>query len=175
MKVGFIGLGNVGAKLAGSLQRNGVDLMVYDLNTDFVKPFTDKGCTSAKPAEMMRLCDLVITCLPSPAASTAVVTEMIPEMKEGKTWVEMSTTDEEELKRLADLIAQTGGTVAECPVSGGCHRAATGNISIFAGCDRPTFDRILPLLTFLGRKVLHTGLKRYTLSTHYTHYTHYTH
>lgn len=131
--------------------------MVYDLNTDFVKPFTDKGCTSAKPAEMMRLCDLVITCLPSPAASTAVVTEMIPEMKEGKTWVEMSTTDEEELKRLADLIAQTGGTVAECPVSGGCHRAATGNISIFAGCDRPTFDRILPLLTFLGRKVLHTG------------------
>jgi 3-hydroxyisobutyrate dehydrogenase len=46
---------------------------------------------------------------------------------------------------------------AECPVSGGCHRAATGNISIFAGGDRATFEAVLPLLTLLGRRILHTG------------------
>ena len=45
----------------------------------------------------------------------------------------------------------------DCPVSGGCHRAATGNISVFAGCDRATFERILPLLTIMGRRILHTG------------------
>ncbi len=45
----------------------------------------------------------------------------------------------------------------DCPVSGGCHRADTGNISIFAGCDRATFERILPLLTIMGRRILHTG------------------
>ena len=50
-----------------------------------------------------------------------------------------------------------GGAAVDCPVSGGCHRADTGNISIFAGCDRATFERVLPLLTTMGRRVLHTG------------------
>lgn len=157
-KVGFIGLGNVGGKLAGSLLRNGIDLSVYDLNAAFVEKFTAKGAGGAiSAADMMKKCDVVITCLPSPAASTEVVMEMLPHMGDGKIWVEMSTTDESELRRLAELIAETGAKTAECPVSGGCHRADTGNISIFSGCDRGTFEEILPLLTFLGRRVLHTG------------------
>jgi 3-hydroxyisobutyrate dehydrogenase len=61
------------------------------------------------------------------------------------------------MKRLATLVAARGGAAVECPVSGGCHRADTGNISIFAGCDRATFERVLPVLTALGRRVLHTG------------------
>jgi 3-hydroxyisobutyrate dehydrogenase len=69
----------------------------------------------------------------------------------------MSTTDDSEIKRLAKQVEALGSSAIECPVSGGCHRAATGNISIFAGCDRPTFERMLPLLTTLGRRVLHTG------------------
>ena len=82
---------------------------------------------------------------------------LIAGLAPGKIWVEMSTTDVEEVKRLATLVEAKGGSILECPVSGGCHRAATGNISIFAGCDRPTFERMLPLLTTLGRRVLHTG------------------
>jgi|TARA_B110000091_G_C13678368_1_gene416813 3-hydroxyisobutyrate dehydrogenase len=78
-------------------------------------------------------------------------------LSEGKIWAEMSTTDESEVKRLAELVQAKGASAIECPVSGGCHRAATGNISIFAGCDRNTFDRMLPILTTLGRRVLHTG------------------
>uniref|UniRef100_A0A0G4GJX3 3-hydroxyisobutyrate dehydrogenase n=1 Tax=Chromera velia CCMP2878 TaxID=1169474 RepID=A0A0G4GJX3_9ALVE len=158
-KVGFVGLGNVGSKLAGSLLRNGVDLCVHDFNRELVDSFVEKGAGSVSgPAEMMRRCDVVITCLPSPAASTAVVTEMLPHVTRGKTWVEMSTTDEEELRRLAGLVAEAGGNTAECPVSGGCHRADTGNLSIFAGCDsRGVFEEVLPLLTVLGRRVLHTG------------------
>ena len=102
-------------------------------------------------------CDAVITCLPSPAASDAVMTEMLPEVGPGKIWMEMSTTDEAEVRRLARAVIEAGGAAVDCPVSGGCHRAATGNISIFAGCDRATFERILPLLTIMGRRVLHTG------------------
>jgi 3-hydroxyisobutyrate dehydrogenase len=90
--VGFIGLGNVGGKLAGSLLRNKCDVMVRDLDRDVAAPFLEAGAK----------------------------------------W-------------------------ADCPVSGGCHRAATGNIAIFAGCDRPVFGRLLPVLTILGRRVLHTG------------------
>jgi len=158
MKVGFIGLGNVGGKLAGSLLRNGYDLTVHDLDATLVAGFTDRGASAGdNPAEMMRACDVVITCLPSPAASDAVVTQMLPEVGPGKTWVEMSTTDADEVIRLGALIAERGGRAVECPVSGGCHRADTGNISIFAGGDREGVELVMPLLTRLGRRILHTG------------------
>ena len=158
MKVGFIGLGNVGGKLSGSLLRNGVELMVHDLNEDFVKAKVAAGAVAGEsPARMMRECDAVITCLPSPAASAAVLKEMLPEVCEGKIWMEMSTTDEAEVKRIGAEVIAAGGAAVDCPVSVGCHRADTGNISIFAGCDRETFERILPLLTIMGRRVLHTG------------------
>lgn len=158
MKVGFIGLGNVGGKLSGSLLRNGIDLTVHDLNEDLVEDFVAKGASRGEsPAQLMRECDAVITCLPSPAASDAVMQEMLPEIVDGKIWMEMSTTDEAEVKRLGALVLERGGAAVDCPVSGGCHRAATGNISIFAGCDRATFDRIAPFLKTMGRRILHTG------------------
>ena len=158
MKIGFIGLGNVGGKLCGSLLRNGHDLTVLDLSDDLVAGFVARGARPAtSAAELMRDCDAVITCLPSPAASDAVMRAMLPEVGPGKIWLEMSTTDEAEVRRLGQLVLEQGGAAVDCPVSGGCHRAATGNISIFAGCDRATFERILPLLTTLGRRVLHTG------------------
>ncbi|ATG42580.1 2-hydroxy-3-oxopropionate reductase-like protein [Phaeobacter piscinae] len=158
MKVGFIGLGNVGGKLSGSLLRNGIDLSVYDLNAALVAKAAAAGATAANdPAELMRNCDAVITCLPSPTASDQVMQQMLPEIGPGKIWMEMSTTDEAEVKRLGAMVEQAGGTAVDCPVSGGCHRADTGNISIFAGCDRETFDRIAPLLKTMGRRILHTG------------------
>ena len=73
-------------------------------------------------------------------------------------WVEMSTTDESEVRRLGDKVRALGGAPMDCPVSGGCHRAATGNISIFAGGERKTFERALPVLTAMERQILHTGL-----------------
>ncbi len=158
MKVGFIGLGNVGGKLAGSLLRNGIDLTVCDLDRDKVEAFAREGAkTGTNPAQLMRNCDAVITCLPSPAASDAVMRQMLPEISPKKIWMEMSTTDEAEVKRLGAMVIERGGAAVDCPVSGGCHRAATGNISIFVGCDRNTFDHILPFLTTMGRRVLHTG------------------
>ncbi len=161
MKVGFIGLGNVGGKLAGSLLRNGFDTTVRDLDKAAAQKFLDAGAGWAdSPRELAEQCDLVITCLPSPKICAAVMDEpdgVLAGLGEGKIWAEMSTTDVEEVKRLAALVEAKGAAAIECPVSGGCHRAATGNISIFAGCDRSTFDRMLPLLTTLGRRVLHTG------------------
>ncbi|MGJ8626808.1 MAG: NAD(P)-dependent oxidoreductase [Sulfitobacter sp.] len=161
MKIGFIGLGNVGGKLAGSILRNGYDLTVRDLNQAFVDDFVSRGAASAiSPKELAEQCDVIITCLPSPAACSDVMEAadgVLAGLSKGKIWAEMSTTDETEVKRIADLVHAKGASAIECPVSGGCHRAATGNISIFAGCDRDTFDRMLPMLTTLGRRVLHTG------------------
>ena len=158
MRVGFIGLGNVGGKLAGSLLRNGIDVTVLDRKPELVAGFVERGAGAVtSPAELMHGCDVVITCLPSPAASAEVMDAMLPEVGPGKVWLEMSTTDEAEIRRLAALVEEKGGTAVDCPVSGGCHRADTGNISIFAGCDRETFERVLPLLKRLGRRILHTG------------------
>jgi 3-hydroxyisobutyrate dehydrogenase len=162
MKIGFIGLGNVGGKLAGSLIRNGYDVTVRDLDKTIAQPFIDKGAGWAdSPKAMAEHCDMIITCLPSPAACAAVMEAedgILDGLSAGKVWAEMSTTDETEVKRLGALVASKGASAVDCPVSGGCHRAATGNISIFAGCDRDVFERICPVLTTLGRRVLHTGV-----------------
>ena len=78
MRVGFIGLGNVGGKLAGSLLRNGTDLSVHDLRQDLMTEFIARGAQAGgSAAQLMRSCDVVITCLPSPAASAAVMDEML--------------------------------------------------------------------------------------------------
>ena len=161
MKIGFIGLGNAGGKLAGSLLRNGFDLTVRDLNDLLVSDFIDRGASSTgSPKEMAQRCDIVITCLPSPQACSEVMESkdgIIAGLSEGKIWLEMSTTDEAEIRRIGALVEMTGALPIDCPVSGGCHRADTGNISIFAGCKREAFEKALPILTTMGRRVLHTG------------------
>ena len=78
-------------------------------------------------------------------------------LSENKIWLEMSTTDESEVKRIGKKVIEKKAIPLDGPVSGGCHRAATGNIAIFVGGERSAFDKILPVLTIMGRKVLHTG------------------
>ena len=161
MKIGFIGLGNVGGKLAGSLLRNGYDLTVRDLNEKFVSDFVSRGAKNANsPKEIADQCDVIITCLPSPKACSQVMEAddgVLAGIGRGKIWLEMSTTDEAEIRRIGALVEATGALPVDCPVSGGCHRADTGNISIFAGCSRETFELALPILTTMGRRILHTG------------------
>jgi len=161
MKVGFIGLGNAGGKLAGSLLRNGFDLTVRDLNKDLVNEFIKRGAHSgSSPKEMAEDCNVIITCLPSPKICSEVMESkdgVLAGLSKGKIWLEMSTTDEAEIRRIGALVDAVGALPIDCPVSGGCHRADTGNISIFAGCTREAFELALPILTTMGRRVLHTG------------------
>ncbi|MFT7476032.1 MAG: 3-hydroxyisobutyrate dehydrogenase [Verrucomicrobiales bacterium] len=161
MKIGFIGLGNVGGKLSSSILRNGLDLMVRDLDKSAAQHLLDAGASwGESPKQMAEECDVVITCLPSPAASAAVLEAddgLLAGFGPGKIWMEMSTTDEAEVKRLGEKVQAVGAQPVDCPVSGGCHRAATGNIAIFVGCERETFEQIMPILTTMGRRILHTG------------------
>ena len=161
MKVGFIGLGNAGGKLAGSLLRNGYDLTVRDLDEELVANFISCGAKSANsPKEIAEQCEVIITCLPSPKVCSEVMESddgVLAGISKGKIWLEMSTTDEAEIRRIGAMVEAVGALPVDCPVSGGCHRAATGNISIFAGCSRSTFELALPILTTMGRRILHTG------------------
>ena len=161
MKVGFIGLGNVGGKLAGSLLRNNFDLTVRDLDKNLTQSFKDLGAKVVNSAkELAEQVDLIITCLPSPKICAEVMEAddgVINGLSENKIWLEMSTTDEAEIKRIGKKIIAKKAIPLDGPVSGGCHRAATGNIAIFVGGAREAFDKILPALTVMGRKILHTG------------------
>jgi len=161
MKIGFIGLGNVGSKLANSLLRNKFNLTVMDLEDNLVKSFISKGSDSAKsPKELAEKVDLIITCLPSPKVCSEVMEKkdgVINGLSKNKIWLEMSTTDESEVKRLGELVKSKEAIPLDGPVSGGCHRAATGNISIFVGGERLAFEKILPILKVMGKKILHTG------------------
>ena len=161
MKIGFIGLGNVGGKLAGSLLRNKFDLTVRDLNENLTNEFKNLGAKVASSAkELAEQVDLIITCLPSPKICADVMegeNGVLEGITQNKIWLEMSTTDEAEIKRIGKKVIEKNGIPLDGPVSGGCHRAATGNIAIFVGGERKAFDRILSALTVMGRKVLHTG------------------
>ena len=102
MKIGFIGLGNVGSKLAGSLLRNKFDLTVRDLDHNLTKDFYDLGAKVASSAkELTEQVDLIITCLPSPKICAEVMEGedgILNGLSEHKIWLEMSTTDESEVK-----------------------------------------------------------------------------
>ena len=161
MKIGFIGLGNVGGKLAGSLIRNNFDVTVREIDESLTNEFKKLGAKVAKsPKELAEQTDLIITSLPSPEVSAEVMESedgILNGLSENKIWLEMSTTDEDEVKRLGNKVIAKKAIPLDGPVSGGCHRAATGNIAIFVGGERKAFEKILPALTVMGRKVLHTG------------------
>ena len=161
MKIGFIGLGNVGSKLAGSLLRNGFNLTVRDVDQELTEQFKKLGAKVANSGkELAKQVDLIITSLPSLKVSAEVMEAqdgVLEGLSENKIWLEMSTTDEAEVKRIGEKVIAKKAIPLDGPVSGGCHRAATGNIAIFVGGKRKAFEKILPVLRVMGRKVLHTG------------------
>jgi len=161
MRLGYIGLGNLGGHLAASLVRAGYQVTVHDLHREAATRLLEAGATWAdSPEDVARASDSVITCLPSPAAVTAVVTGdtgILAGMKPGDTWIDMSTNDLHELRRLAARAADGGVACLEAPVTGGVHRAAAGEITVLVGGDEEIFATHLPVFQTMGGKVFYIG------------------
>lgn len=159
--VGFIGLGNLGRHLAASLLRAGHPLTVNDLDRDAASPLLEAGAAwGGSPQEAAAAAATVVTCLPSPAAVAAVVEGedgVLTGLAPGGVWIDTSTTDRNELRRLAALAAERGIGCLEAPVTGGVHKAAAGEITVLVGGDEELFATKLPLLSALGSPVLHMG------------------
>jgi 3-hydroxyisobutyrate dehydrogenase len=158
MRYGFIGLGNLGGKLAASLARRGFELVVYDLDPHAAAPLVAAGARLAgSPAEVAERSEAVITCLPSPAASARVLAGLLEGAREGLVWIEMSTNDRDAIRALADQAAERGVATLECPVTGGVHLAASAELTIIVGGDAELFARHRPALEAMGKRIFHVG------------------
>ena len=115
---------------------------------------------AASPREVAATADCVITCLPSPQAVAEVVAGadgVVEGLRSGGAWIDMSTNDADELQRLAALLAARGIATLECPVTGGVHRAAAGEITVIAGGDEVVFAAHRELLGDIGGEIFYVG------------------
>ena len=158
MHYGYIGQGNLGANCACCLLTAGMDVTVTDIDREAAKPALDAGAKWADgPAALAASVDHVITCLPSPAVSGIVAAEMLPAMRDGAHWIEMSTLGRDDVLAFADEAAKHDVRMMELPVTGGVHLAAQGKITMLAGGEKDMFDLHLPALKAMGDQVFHMG------------------
>jgi len=158
LRYGFVGLGNLGKHLAANLARGGFDVGVYDLHRSAADPVLAAGAHWVDSlSELAKACDCLITCLPSPAATAAVLDLALPALRRGSTWIEMSTNDFAEIEVLAARAGECGIATLTCPVTGGVHRAAAGDITVLVGGAQQVFALHEPALRAMGGRVIHLG------------------
>ncbi len=158
MHYGYIGLGNLGANCAACLIKAGFQVTVFDLNPSLAARLVAMGAVLAPSAEALAASvDHVMTCLPSPAISERVLRSILPHMKAGTSWVEMSTLGREEVLALAAVAAEAGVEMMELPVTGGVHLAAQGKITMLAGGSKTLFDLHHGAMAAMGDKIFHMG------------------
>jgi 3-hydroxyisobutyrate dehydrogenase len=158
MHYGYIGLGNLGAACAGCLLKAGFKVTVFDLNATLAAPLVANGAVLAPSAEALATSvDHVITCLPSPAVSERVLRNILPHMKPGASWVEMSTLSRDEVLRLAAVASEAGVRMMELPVTGGVHLAYQGKITMLAGGDADLYELHHKAMQAMGDRIFHIG------------------
>jgi 3-hydroxyisobutyrate dehydrogenase len=161
MRLGFVGLGNLGKHLAASLLRAGFPLTVHDRAEVAAEALVAAGAVwASSPREVAVASDSVFTCLPSPRAVADVVAGergLLEGLEAGGTWIDSSTNDPHELRRLAAVAEARGIHCLEAPVTGGVHLAASGEITVLVGGDTGVYAAHLPAFEAIGGKVFHIG------------------
>ena len=153
MKIGFIGLGNMGGPMAQNLIKAGHAVAGFDLAAP-----VPEGATKAESAAIAATgADVVITMLPNGAILRAVAAEIIPAMKPGAVFLDCSTVDVASARAVATLAEEAGLLAIDAPVSGGITGAAAGTLTFMAGGSDAAFAIVKPLLDIMGQKAVHCG------------------
>ncbi|MDE2686847.1 MAG: NAD(P)-dependent oxidoreductase [Chloroflexota bacterium] len=169
MKIGFIGLGNMGGGMAANVLRAGYDLTVHDLRRESATPLLEAGASWADtPAELAASCDIVLTSLPGPREVEAialgeggVLEGMVSKAAEGGesggVYIDLSTSSPTLIRDIAAQFTEQGLSVLDAPVSGGPVGARTGRLAVMVGGERDVYDRVKPALDAIGDKVSYIG------------------
>ena len=161
MKIGWIGLGNIGCVMASNLMEAGYYLIVHDLEYQVAENLISAGAEwAATPQALAAQADSIITSLPGPPQVRAVMEGghgVFAGIRSGCTWIDMSTTDAEEVQRLGAIAAEKGVSVLEAPLTGGVTLARAGGITMLVGGEKDVFEAQLPMLRKIGGKILLMG------------------
>ena len=161
MKVGYIGLGNMGRNMALRLLERGVDLTVTDINPDAAKECLAAGAAwDADPAALAATCDLVISSLPGPPQVEQVALGprgIIEGIRPGVLYIDMSTSSPTLIRRIDERFAEHGARAIDAPVSGGSSQSRAGTLTVLVGAEEELFARAEPVLTHLARELMHVG------------------
>ncbi len=161
MKIGFIGVGNIGAPIAGQLLAAGHTLVVHDLRRAAATALIDGGAQwTASPRVLAAACDVVATCLPGPAEMEAVclgADGIVTHLKPGALYIDHTTNAPLLVRRVHAMLAAREVAMLDAPVSGGMEGARTRDLLVMAGGDREAFERARPLLDAVAKRVIYTG------------------
>ena len=161
MKIGFIGTGQMGSRMAKNLLKADCDLTVNDINRDAAQPLLEQGAKWADtPAAVAELCPVVISMLPGPPEVEQVVygpDGLMAGWKKDDIYIDMSTSLPDTTRRIYKDAEPKGVAVLDAPVTGGSPAAEAGTLTIMVGGDADTFQKVLGILEHMGKKVLHMG------------------
>jgi len=161
MKVGFVGVGNMGNPMAANLQKAGHALQVHDIKREAAQNLLDAGATWANsPKEAATGVDSVFLSLPMPADVERVVLSengVLMAINSGGIIVDMSTNSPTVVRSLAEKTKAKGVTFIDAPVSGGVRGARNATLAIMAGGDKAAYDKCEPLLKVMGANVFYCG------------------
>jgi len=159
MKVGFIGLGTMGASMALNARTKGqYDMVVHDLRRDAAKPHLEAGCAWAdSAAAAAKDVDVLLTSLPGPRDVEAVAEGVIQTLKKGAVWFDLSTNSPTVVRKLHERFAAKGIHVLDAPVSGGPKGAKSGKLALWVGGDKAVFDKSRAVLDSIGDQVRYIG------------------
>jgi len=159
MKVGFIGIGTMGASMALNVRAKGYDLIVNDIRREAAAPLLKAGATWADSARKVAdAADVVFTSLPGPKEVEAVSEALLAGMCNGTAWFDLSTNSPTVVRRLSERFAAKGITMLDAPVSGGPSGAKSGKLALYVSGDRNAFDRHKTVLDAIGDQVIYVGL-----------------
>lgn len=160
-KIGFLGLGIMGAAMAKNLIRAGFEVTVWNRSPGKCYEMTALGAKQgATPKDVMKLCDVTFTMVSDPAAAEAVCfgpEGVLEGIEAGKGYIDMSTVDAVTAQKIGRAITEAGGRFLEAPVSGSKKPAEDGTLIILAAGDRPLYDEALPAFEKMGKKILYLG------------------
>ena len=161
MKIGFIGLGLMGASMASNIRQRGYELIVHDIRRDAAAPHLGAGATWADtPRQVAEGADVVLTSLPGPPEVEAVALGekgLLQGMGAGKVYFDLSTNSPTLIRRIHEIFAARGVHVLDAPVSGGPRGARTRKLAVWVGGDEAVFLRHKPVLDAMGDQVIRVG------------------
>ena len=161
MRIGFIGTGNIGTPMAGSILKAGYELVVHDIQEEKTRGLVDQGAGWAEsPAEIAAQSDIICTCLPGPAEMEPVTLGpggILEGAKPGSVYIDHTTNSPLLARRVHGVFAEKGIAMLDAPVSGGVEGARVRDLLVMVGGDEDTYQRCLPVLEAIGERVMHTG------------------